>query len=86
MKKLEWKGLSILKNLAQVKLTLETVEGLQFGRGYKSPYFVTNNSNMTATLDNPLILIADQKITQVKELLPILEAVWSTSKITFNYC
>ena len=54
---------------------LETVEGLQFGRGYKSPYFVTNNSNMTATLDNPLILIADQKLTQVKELLPVLEAV-----------
>jgi len=59
---------------------LETVEGLQFGRGYKSPYFVTNNSNMTATLDNPLILIADQKITQVKELLPILEAVSAQAK------
>ena len=59
---------------------LETVEGLQFGRGYKSPYFVTNNSNMTATLDNPLILIADQKITQVKELLPILEAVGAQAK------
>lgn len=59
---------------------LETVEGLQFERGYKSPYFVTNNSNMTATLDNPLILIADQKITQVKELLPILEAVSAQAK------
>ena len=59
---------------------LETVEGLQFARGYKSPYFVTNNSNMTATLDNPLILIADQKITQVKELLPILEAVSAQAK------
>ena len=54
---------------------LETVEGLQFPRGYKSPYFVTNNSSMTATLENPLILIVDQKITQVKELLPILESV-----------
>ena len=54
---------------------LETVEGLQFERGYKSPYFVTNNNTMTATLDNPLILIADQKLTQVKELLPVLEAV-----------
>ena len=54
---------------------LETVEGLQFNRGYKSPYFVTNNNAMTATLDNPLILIADQKLTQVKELLPVLEAV-----------
>ena len=54
---------------------LETVEWLQFERGYKSPYFVTNNNTMTATLDNPLILIADQKLTQVKELLPVLEAV-----------
>ena len=54
---------------------LETVEGLQFDRGYKSPYFVTNNTTMTSVLDNPLILIADQKITQVKELLPILESV-----------
>ena len=54
---------------------LETVEGLQFGRGYKSPYFVTDNNSMTSTLDNPLILIADQKLTQVKELLPVLEAV-----------
>ena len=54
---------------------LETVEGLQFERGYKSPYFVTNNTTMTSTLDNPLILIADQKLTQVKELLPVLEAV-----------
>jgi len=54
---------------------LETVEGLQFDRGYKSPYFVTNNNTMTSTLENPLILIANQKLTQVKELLPILESV-----------
>jgi chaperonin GroEL len=59
---------------------LETVEGLQFGRGYKSPYFVTDNNSMTATLDNPLILIADQKLTQVKELLPVLEAVSAQAK------
>tara|TARA_R100001509_G_scaffold152502_1_gene112764 strand:+ start:5196 stop:6815 length:1620 start_codon:yes stop_codon:yes gene_type:complete len=59
---------------------LETVEGLQFGRGYKSPYFVTDNNTMTATLENPLILLADQKITQVKELLPILEAVSAQAK------
>jgi chaperonin GroEL len=59
---------------------LETVEGLQFDRGYKSPYFVTNNNNMTSTLDNPLILIADQKLTQVKELLPVLEAVGAQAR------
>ena len=54
---------------------LETVEGMQFDRGYKSHYFVTNNSTMTSTLDKPFILIADQKFTQVKELLPVLEGV-----------
>ena len=58
----------------------ETVEGLQFDRGYKSPYFVTDNNTMTATLENPLVLIADQKITQVKELLPVLEAVSAQAK------
>ena len=54
---------------------LETVEGLQFDRGYKSPYFVTDNNSMTAVLDNPLILITEHKLTKVKELLPVLEAV-----------
>jgi chaperonin GroEL len=59
---------------------LETVEGMQFDRGYKSPYFVTNTNTMTSVLDNPLILISDTKITQVKELLPILEAVSSQGR------
>ena len=53
--------------------TLEIVEGMQFSRGYKSPYFVTDNNNMTTTLDNPLILLCNDKITQIKELLPLLE-------------
>jgi chaperonin GroEL len=53
--------------------TLEIVEGMQFSRGYKSPYFVTDNNTMTTTLDNPLILLCNDKITQIKELLPLLE-------------
>jgi chaperonin GroEL len=59
---------------------LETVEGMQFERGYKSHYFVTNNSNMTAYLDNPYILIADKRFTQINDLLPILQAVSSQSR------
>ena len=59
---------------------LETVEGMQFNRGYKSPYFVTDNSTMTAVLQNPFILITDKRLNQVKELLPILEAVSSSGK------
>jgi len=59
---------------------LETVEGMQFQRGYKSPYFITDNNTMSCTLDNPSILILDQRLNTVKELLPILEAVSSQGK------
>ena len=60
--------------------TLETVEGMQFGRGYKSPYFVTNNSTMQAQLDEPYILLYDGRINAVKDLLPILESVSQKNK------
>ncbi len=59
---------------------LEVVEGMQFDRGYKSPYFVTNNADMSAVLSDPYILIADQRITQVKDLLPVLEGVSGTGR------
>ena len=59
---------------------LETVEGMQFNRGYKSPYFVTDNNSMTAVLQNPLILITDKRLTTVKELLPILEGASQQNK------
>ena len=59
---------------------LETVEGMQFNRGYKSPYFVTDNNTMSANLENPAILIMDHRLNSVKELLPILEAVSSQGK------
>ena len=59
---------------------LETVEGMQFDRGFKSPYFVTDNNTMQSVLDNPAILIMDHKLNSVKELLPILEAVSSQGK------
>lgn len=59
---------------------LEVVEGMQFSRGYKSIYFVTDNNSMTATLSNPQILIVDKKVTAAKELLPILEACSAQNK------
>tara|TARA_Y100000592_G_scaffold19029_1_gene29133 strand:- start:430 stop:2052 length:1623 start_codon:yes stop_codon:yes gene_type:complete len=59
---------------------LETVEGMQFSRGFKSPYFVTDNNTMSSTLTDVSILIADHKFTSVKELLPILEGVAKQAK------
>ena len=60
--------------------SLEVVEGMQFDRGYKSPYMVTDNNTMTAVLENPLVLIVDSRISTVKELLPILESVSTQNK------
>jgi chaperonin GroEL len=59
---------------------LETVEGMQFDRGYLSPYFVTNSDNMEAELEDPYILIYDKKISNMKDLLPLLEKVVQTGK------
>ena len=55
--------------------SLEVVEGMQFDRGYKSPYMVTDNNTMTAVLDKPLLLLVDGRVASIKDLLPILEAV-----------
>ena len=59
---------------------VDVVEGMQFDRGYLSPYFVTNNEKMIAELDNPYILIIDRKISVMKDLLPILEPVAQSGK------
>lgn len=59
---------------------LETVEGIQFNRGYKSPYFVTDNKSMQSVLNKPLILITTERLQQVKELLPLLETCSSQNK------
>lgn len=60
--------------------TVDIVEGMQFDRGYLSPYFVTNSEKMTADLENPYILLYDKKISAMKDLLPILEPVAQTGK------
>ena len=62
---------------------LDVVEGMQFERGYISPYFVTNQQNMTAELENPFILLVDKKITNIRELLPILEGVAKSGRALF---
>jgi len=80
MNKVGREGVVFIEESKSGDTYLETVEGMQFDRGYKSHYFVTDNNSMTCTLDDTLILIADKKFTQVKELLPILEAVSSQNK------
>ena len=73
-------GVVTVEESKSYETTLETVEGMQFDRGYKSPYFVTDNSTMQSQLDEPYILLYDGRISQVKELLPILESVSQQNK------
>jgi chaperonin GroEL len=73
-------GVITVEESKSYETTLETVEGMQFDRGYKSPYFVTDNSTMQTQLDEPYILLYDGKINTVKELLPILESVSQKDK------
>ena len=80
MNKVGREGVVFIEESKSGDTYLETVEGMQFDRGYKSHYFVTDNNTMTCTLDDALILIADKKFTQVKELLPILEGVSNQNK------
>ena len=56
-------------------ISVDTVEGMQFDKGYISPYFATDNSNMVTELDNPYILMTDQKVSNIQDILPVLEAV-----------
>ena len=66
-------GVITVEEARTIETTLEIVEGMQFDRGYLSPYFVTDPERMEVVLDNPLILIHEKKISAVKELLPVLE-------------
>ena len=59
---------------------LDVVEGMQFDRGYLSPYFVNNQDNMTAELDDPFILLVDKKISNIRDLIPVLEGVAKAGK------
>ncbi len=73
-------GVITVEEAKGTETEVKTVEGMQFDRGYLSPYFVTNTDKMEAELDNPFILIYDKKISSMKELLPILEKQVQTGR------
>ena len=75
MEKVGKEGVITVEEGTSLQDELDVVEGMQFDRGYLSPYFVNNHENMTAELETPFLLLVDKKISNIRDLLPILEAV-----------
>jgi chaperonin GroEL len=80
MKKVGNEGVITVEEAKSLETELEVVEGMQFDRGYISPYFVTNAEKMRVEMEDPYILIYEKKLSGLQELLPLLEAVVQTSK------
>jgi chaperonin GroEL len=80
MQKVGKEGVITVEEAKSMTTELETVEGMQFDRGYLSPYFVTNPERMTVELENPRILLHEKKISSMKDLLPLLEQVAKTGE------
>jgi chaperonin GroEL len=80
MKKVGNEGVITIEEAKSMETELEVVEGMQFDRGYISPYFVTNAEKMRVEMDDPYILIYEKKLSGLQEMLPLLEAVVQTSK------
>ncbi len=80
MEKVGKEGVITVEEAKGIETSVEVVEGMQFDRGYISPYFVTNTEKMETELENPYILIYDKKISTMKDLLPVLEATAQTGR------
>lgn len=80
MEKVGKDGVITVEEAKGINDELSVVEGMQFDRGYLSPYFVTNSDKMNAQLDNPYILLTDKKITSMKDILPLLESTMKSGK------
>jgi len=75
MEKVGKEGVITVEEGSGLENQLEIVEGMQFDRGYLSPYFINNQDNMSVELDNPLVLLYEKKISNIREMLPVLEGV-----------
>jgi chaperonin GroEL len=80
MEKVGKDGVITVEEAKGINDDLEVVEGMQFDRGYLSPYFVTNTEKMTCEMENPLLLITDAKITSLKDLVPVLEQIQQSGR------
>lgn len=80
MEKVGKDGVITVEEAKGINDELNVVEGMQFDRGYLSPYFVTNSEKMTIELDNPYVLLTDKKISAMKDILPLLEATMKSGK------
>jgi chaperonin GroEL len=80
MEKVGKEGVITVEEGSGLENELDVVEGMQFDRGYLSPYFINNQDNMTAEVDDPFVLLVDKKISNIRELLPVLEQVAKASK------
>ncbi len=80
MQKVGKEGVITVEEGSALQNELDVVEGMQFDRGYLSPYFATNQQNMSAELEDPYVLLHDKKISNIRELLPVLEAVAKAGK------
>jgi len=80
MEKVGKDGVITVEDAKTMETDLEFVEGMQFDRGYLSPYFITDAEKMEAVLQNPVILISEKKIASMRDLLPILEQIAKIGK------
>ena len=80
MRKVNKEGVITVEEAKGIETTVGVVKGMQFDRGYISPYFVTNSEKMEASLENPYILLYDKKISTLKEILPVLEQIVQTGR------
>src|SRR6185503_18609208 len=80
MEKVGKEGVITVEDGSSLEMELDVVEGMQFDRGYLSPYFINNADKQMSILDNPYVLLHDKKISNIRDLLPVLEQVAKAGK------